>query len=184
MPNLSDVRIRLTRLGRRHRPVYRIIVAHHYAPRDGKFLEILGTYDPHPDSVRAKHVRLNVHRFQHWIACGASPTETVARIASKFNLLPPQPIRVNMPLADVKPELVPRPTLPKLPGVATHAERYFSSAVAPLRVSAAAVEAGAEVNVARMQRQALSVLSGSGLSLGAMAATKGSIGAAKRGMLF
>jgi small subunit ribosomal protein S16 len=159
MPKVSDVRIRLARLGRKHRAVYRIVVAHHYAPRDGKFIEHIGTYDPHPDRVSAKHVRLNVGRFQHWIGKGAHPSDTVARIASKFNLLPPQPIRVDMPLSAVKPELVPRPVAPLTPTLNVNAERYYSTAAS-----------------------LTDIISGAGYTL--VSAKRGSFAGARRGLLF
>ncbi len=77
------VRLRLKRLGRRHRPYYRIAAFDARAPRDGRAIdEGLGTYDPlepHDD----KKVTLNRERIVHWLERGAQPTEAVASILKK-----------------------------------------------------------------------------------------------------
>lgn len=71
------VRIRLTRLGRKKKPFYRIIVADSESPRDGKFLDIVGTYDPcqNPAAVTLKN-----EKIAEWLNKGALPTDTVASI--------------------------------------------------------------------------------------------------------
>ncbi len=74
------VRIRLTRLGRKKKPFYRIIVADSQSPRDGKFLDILGTYDPLKDPVA---VTVDQEKLAHWLGKGALPTTTVKSILSK-----------------------------------------------------------------------------------------------------
>lgn len=68
------VRIRLTRLGRKKQPFYRIIVADSESKRDGKFLDILGTYDPLQDPVV---IKLDDAKLQDWLGKGALPTTTV-----------------------------------------------------------------------------------------------------------
>ena len=70
--------IRLARQGSKKRPFYRVVTAEKSSPRDGRFIEILGIYDP-----RAKLVRLDLERYQHWIACGAKPSQTVSALARK-----------------------------------------------------------------------------------------------------
>lgn len=77
------VRIRMKRLGRRHRPYYRICVMDARVPRDGKAIEEVGTYDP---MVRDKsqRVTLNLERIDHWISVGAQPSEKVAVLIRKF----------------------------------------------------------------------------------------------------
>ncbi|CDF38571.1 unnamed protein product [Chondrus crispus] len=75
------VRIRLARWGQRNRPFYRIVAADARARRDGRFLEVLGAYNPLAASApEAKHhikrVWLNVGRINHWISVGAQPTDT------------------------------------------------------------------------------------------------------------
>jgi len=74
------VRIRLTRFGRKKKPFYRIIVADSEAKRDGKFLDIVGTYDPlmDPAAIKIDNVKL-----QDWLGRGALPTETVKSLIKK-----------------------------------------------------------------------------------------------------
>jgi len=71
------IRIRLTRKGSKKRPFYRIVVADSESPRDGRFIEILGTYDPKKDPLE---VQLNQERLSDWLKKGAKPTETVATL--------------------------------------------------------------------------------------------------------
>ncbi len=71
------VKIRLTRAGAKKRPFYRVVVAHAEAPRDGRFIEVLGTYDPKKEP---SEFRLDKERLQHWLTQGAVPTETVASL--------------------------------------------------------------------------------------------------------
>ncbi|PID78113.1 MAG: 30S ribosomal protein S16 [Deltaproteobacteria bacterium] len=68
------VKIRLKRMGRRNQPFYRIVVADSESPRDGKFIETLGTYNPltNPHEVTVKE-----ERIQYWLGVGAIPTDTV-----------------------------------------------------------------------------------------------------------
>ncbi len=74
------VRIRLARGGRKKRPFYRIVAAHSEAPRDGKFLEILGTYDPLKDPAE---IKLDADKVKKWLNVGAQPTETVRSLMKK-----------------------------------------------------------------------------------------------------
>ena len=76
------VRIRMKRLGRKHRPFYRICVMDARVPRDGKAIEEVGTYDP---MVREKsgRVTLNMERVEHWLSVGAQPSEKVAVLIRK-----------------------------------------------------------------------------------------------------
>lgn len=68
--------IRLTRLGAKKRPFYRIVVTERDSKRDGRFIEILGHYDPISKPVT---ITLNRERFDFWVARGAQPSETVRR---------------------------------------------------------------------------------------------------------
>lgn len=74
------VRIRLSRFGRKKKPFYRIVAANSEAPRDGKFLEILGTYDPLQDPVV---VKIHHDKLQVWLERGAEPTDTVKSLIAK-----------------------------------------------------------------------------------------------------
>jgi len=75
------VRIRLSRLGRKKKPYYRIVVANSEARRDGKFLEIVGFYDPMKDP---EQVNLNYDKLQAWLDKGAEPTTTVKSLIAKY----------------------------------------------------------------------------------------------------
>ena len=74
------VKIRLARHGAKKRPFYRIVVADSEAPRDGKFLEKVGTYNPTQDPAA---VDLKAERIQYWIDKGAIPTHTVRNLLRK-----------------------------------------------------------------------------------------------------
>ena len=71
------IKLRLRRMGAKKRPFYRIVAAEHSSPRDGRFIEIVGHYDPltNPATVVIKD-----DRVRHWISVGAQPTETVAAL--------------------------------------------------------------------------------------------------------
>ncbi len=75
------VKIRMTRMGRRHRPFFRINAVDSRTPRDGRILEKLGHYDP-IEKDPAKQVVLNLERVKHWLDLGAVPSETVSQILS------------------------------------------------------------------------------------------------------
>lgn len=81
------VRLRLKRLGRRHRSFYRLSAMEARCPRDGRVLEELGTYDPQSKDAE-QQLKLNVERIQHWLKLGALPTETVARLLRKHGIKP------------------------------------------------------------------------------------------------
>ena len=74
------LRIRLARFGAKKRPFYRIVVSNSESPRDGRFLEIIGTYDPRqePAAVKVKEDLLSL-----WLGRGAQPTTTVASLLKK-----------------------------------------------------------------------------------------------------
>jgi small subunit ribosomal protein S16 len=76
-----SVKIRLKRGGSKNHPVYRIVVADSRSPRDGKFIEELGTYWP---EQKADNVKLDVARADFWINRGAKPSETVASFIKKL----------------------------------------------------------------------------------------------------
>ncbi len=87
------VAIRLMRFGRKHRPMYRVVVADNRSPRDGRHIEMVGSYDPRPTYDAKKVVGLNFDRIKYWISVGAQPTKTVARLLGAAGLLPPLPRR-------------------------------------------------------------------------------------------
>ena len=68
------VTIRLARIGKKKRPFYRIVVTEKTRPRNGRFVEIVGTYDPLKDPAEVKLVE---DRIKYWLGCGAQPSDTV-----------------------------------------------------------------------------------------------------------
>jgi small subunit ribosomal protein S16 len=78
------VKLRLTRVGSKKNPVYRIVAADSRSPRDGKFLEIVGRYNPQTDPST---IDFDEERIRHWLSKGAQPSNTVQRLlkAKEFN---------------------------------------------------------------------------------------------------
>jgi small subunit ribosomal protein S16 len=74
------VKIRLTRAGTKKKPFYRIVVADSVSPRDGRFIEILGNYDPKKDPPE---VKVKEERVREWLSRGAEPTLTVSQLLKK-----------------------------------------------------------------------------------------------------
>jgi len=71
------VRVRLTRVGSRKNPVWRVVVADQRSPRDGRIIEQIGHYDPHP---QPSTIVIDRERLDHWLALGAEPTNTVRKL--------------------------------------------------------------------------------------------------------
>jgi small subunit ribosomal protein S16 len=84
------VSIRLRREGAKNRPYFKVVVADSHSPRDGKFIEVLGTYDPKKSGHNSS---LNVERAEYWISKGAQPSDTVRSLIKKSRKLttPGQP---------------------------------------------------------------------------------------------
>ena len=74
------VKIRLRRMGAKKNPYYRIVVADSHFPRDGRFIEEIGTYDPTRNPTA---IKVDLERAKYWIANGAQPTDTVRAILKK-----------------------------------------------------------------------------------------------------
>jgi small subunit ribosomal protein S16 len=85
-----SVKIRLRRIGARKRPFYRLVVTDSRAPRDGKFLEILGTFDPLTDPVT---LRLDTEKVKAWLQKGARPSDTARTFLIGQGLLPKESAR-------------------------------------------------------------------------------------------
>ena len=81
------VKIRLARFGQKKKPFYRIVVADGEASRDGRFLEVVGTYDPMQDPVA---VTLKNDKIAYWLGQGAKPTDTVKSLIAKHSESAPQ----------------------------------------------------------------------------------------------
>lgn len=74
------VAIRLRRDGARNHPYYKIVVADQRSPRDGKFIEIIGTYDP---KKKDENYTIQLDRAEYWVGVGARPSQTVGNIITK-----------------------------------------------------------------------------------------------------
>lgn len=102
-----SVRIRMKRMGRKHRPFYRICVMDQRKPRDGKAIEEVGTYDPMVRD-KSKRVTLKMDRIDHWISVGAQPSDNVATLIKKVKtnsfgaIIEPPPMQA--PKAPPEPE--------------------------------------------------------------------------------
>jgi len=81
------LKIRLARGGAKKRPFYRVVVADTRAPRDGRFIEKIGTFNPLLAKDDAARVVLDVERAKHWVGVGALPTDRVARFLSDVGVL-------------------------------------------------------------------------------------------------
>ena len=74
------VKMRLKRMGMKKKPFYRVVVADERSPRDGRFIEEIGTYDP---MAEGENIKVDLERAKYWISNGAQPTETVRGLLTK-----------------------------------------------------------------------------------------------------
>ena len=100
------VRIRLRRTGGKGQASYRIVVADSRSPRDGRFLENVGNYNPRTDPAT---VVIDDERVRHWISQGAVPSDSVARLLEKRGLIPARRLRYNTPKGAEKAEKTEKP---------------------------------------------------------------------------
>jgi len=96
------LKIRLRRTGARKKPSYRIVVAESTAPRDGKYVEIIGTYDPLTEPAT---IKIDGDRAKHWLGVGAQPTERVVKLMAREGLVP-APVYASKAVAVAEPEEV------------------------------------------------------------------------------
>lgn len=82
-----SLKIRLARGGSKKRPFYRVVVADSRNPRDGRFIEKLGTYNPILASDHPQRLVLNQERIKHWLGVGAEPTDRLARFFGQMGLI-------------------------------------------------------------------------------------------------
>ena len=82
-----SVRIRLSRGGSKKRPFYRVVAADQRAPRDGRFIERLGSYNPMLPQDHAERFVINEERVKYWLSKGAQPTERLEKLLSKLGLV-------------------------------------------------------------------------------------------------
>jgi small subunit ribosomal protein S16 len=120
------LKIRLRRTGQKHQPSYRVVVADKDAPRDGKFIEILGHYNPRTEPVTFE---VKADRVQHWIGVGAQPSDTVHRLLHQRGIVTSEP-----PKRDTKPTKAEREA----------AEAAAKAAIEEKKAAEAAAKAAAE----------------------------------------
>jgi small subunit ribosomal protein S16 len=82
-----SLKIRLARGGSKHRPYYRIVIADSRSPRDGKFIDRVGSYNPLLGKTDEKRIVLDVEKIKEWLAKGALPTDRVARFLATAGLV-------------------------------------------------------------------------------------------------
>lgn len=126
-----SVRLRLRRVGTRNKPTYRIVATDQRSPRDGRFIEILGFYDP-----RRPNEQVDLERADYWIGNGAQPTQTVASIikrAKEGKSLTPGP-GIEKPVVDTT----------KKPAPPAEKKAEAPAAEAPAEEAAPVAEAAAE----------------------------------------
>lgn len=87
-----SLRIRLARGGAKKRPFYRIVVADSRSPRDGRFIEKIGFYNPMVSKDHPDRIRIDEERAKHWLSVGATPSDRVARFFGQANLIEMPPI--------------------------------------------------------------------------------------------
>jgi len=103
------LKIRLARAGAKKRPFYRIVVADSRSPRDGRFIERIGSYNPMVAKDHPERLVLDDARAKHWLSKGAQPTERVARFMGALGLGPvpavPQQTKKHLPRAKTQERL-------------------------------------------------------------------------------
>jgi small subunit ribosomal protein S16 len=107
------VSIRLRREGAKNSPYYKVVVADRRSPRDGKFIEIIGTYDP---KIPGRNSTLNIDRVEYWISKGAQPSDTVRSLIKKNK----KPAATTEPAAKTEQseqQSVPEPSSPPTPPI-------------------------------------------------------------------
>jgi small subunit ribosomal protein S16 len=86
-----SLKIRLSRGGTKKRPYYRIVVAEATAPRDGRFIEKVGTFNPLLPKDKTERVTINQERVKHWLKSGAQPTDRVVKMLDQLGLMKREP---------------------------------------------------------------------------------------------
>lgn len=136
------VAIRLSRGGAKKRPYYRIVVADGRAPRDGKYLEQIGTYNPMLPKDSGERVKLNEDRARHWLSVGANPSDRVHRFLDAAGILERAPR--NNPNKGEPGEAAKERAEEKAAKLAEAEEAAKEAAEAPAEEEAVVEEAAAE----------------------------------------
>jgi small subunit ribosomal protein S16 len=128
-----SLRIRLSRGGAKKRPFYRIVVAEATSPRDGRFVEKVGTYNPMLPADHENRVVVKADRVQHWLSVGARPTDRVHKMLGKAGVMP-----------EFKYNEQPKKSAPGKKRAEREAEEAAKAAEAAEAAAAAAAEPAAE----------------------------------------
>jgi small subunit ribosomal protein S16 len=144
------VKLRLMRTGKTKQPSYRVIAKEARTPRSGKYIELLGTYNP---LTNPETVNLNKERIAHWLSVGAQPTETVARLIKKYGsadsptVAEPTQTKSEKKAAAAPPKPAPVVEAPAAGAEAPAAAAEETAAVATEETAAVATEETAAVAV-------------------------------------
>lgn len=135
------LKLRLARAGTKKRPFYHIVVADARSPRDGRFIEKLGTYNPLLPKDSEERVKMDMERVQHWLGEGAQPTDRIARMLEAAGVMPKKE-RANLKAGEPGKKAKER-VEEKAAKVAAAAEAAAEAAAAPAE-EAPAEEAAAD----------------------------------------
>ena len=113
-----SVRVRLTRVGSKKNPIWRVVVSDQRSPRDGRFIETIGHYNP---QTEPSTIVIDEERLQHWLARGAQPTNTVKQLVRAQSKGTP-PAAVAEPAPEPEPAAAAEPELAAEPEPAAPAE--------------------------------------------------------------
>ena len=141
-----SLKIRLARGGAKKRPFYRIVVADSRMPRDGRFIERVGTYNPMLPKEHPERVNLKTERIQHWLSVGARPSDRVAKFLGGAEILP-----MPVPREQTKKNLPKAKAQERLKEAEEKAATAAEEAAAPMD-EAPAEEAVAEEAAAKIDR--------------------------------
>ena len=143
-----SLKIRLARGGAKKRPFYRIVVADSRSPRDGRFIEKLGTYNPLLPSDHENRVTFKEDRIRHWLGQGAKPSDRIHRFLAKAGILEakaiPEQTKQDKPRAKAQERLREAEEAAKAAAEAAAAEAAKPAEEAPAAEEAAPEEAAAE----------------------------------------
>ena len=131
-----SLKIRMARGGAKKRPFYRIVVADSRMPRDGRFIERVGTYNPMLAKDDPNRVTLKTDRIEHWLQVGAKPSDRVARFLGKAEIVPMPTYREQPKKSKPRPKTLER--------IAEREEKQKAAAEAAAAAEAEAAESAAE----------------------------------------
>ena len=135
-----SLRIRLARGGAKKRPFFRIVIADSRMPRDGRFIERVGTYNPMLAKDDPNRVTLKTERIEHWLQVGAKPSDRVARFLGKAEIIPMPTYREQPKKSQPRPKTLER--------LAEREEKKKAAAEAAAAAEAEAAETPAEETAA------------------------------------